>query len=120
MNYIRIHNEQVEAQLDVFIYDNDGFKVAYAPALDLMGYGKTVEEAKDSFEIVMEDFFEFGFKRGTLDEYLTKHGWTLDLQQDSFISPSAWIILQNNKQLQEIYSSDFQKQSIPFVHSYAC
>ena len=43
--------------LDVFIYENDGFKIAYAPALDLMGYGKTVDDAKSSFEVVAEDFF---------------------------------------------------------------
>ena len=52
--------------LDVFIYENDGCKIAYAPALDLMGYGKSVDDAKDSFEIVAEDFFETAVQRNTL------------------------------------------------------
>lgn len=57
-SYIKVSKGHVEAMLDVFIYENDGFKIAYAPALDLMGYGKTVDDAKSSFEIVAEDFLD--------------------------------------------------------------
>lgn len=119
-NYIRINKDGIDAQLDVFIYENDGFQIAYAPALDLMGYGKTVEDAKASFEVVIEDFFDFGIQRKTLDTYLKEHGWTKEAKAVEFKSPQAWIILQRNKQLQEIFSSDFQKQTVPFVHSFAC
>ena len=59
-NYITVHNGVVEAKLDVYIYKNDGFQIAYSPALDLMGYGKTIKDAKASFEVVIEDFFGFG------------------------------------------------------------
>ncbi len=31
--------------------------VAYSPALDLSGYGKTEEEARDSFNIVLKEYF---------------------------------------------------------------
>ena len=51
-SYIKIKKDKVEARLDVFIYENDGFMVAYAPALDLMGYGKTVEDAKASYSTI--------------------------------------------------------------------
>lgn len=119
-NYIRINNDGIDAQLDVFIYENDGFQIAYAPALDLMGYGKTVDDAKASFEVVIEDFFEFGIQRKTLDTYLKEHGWTKESKAVEFKSPQAWLILQKNKQLQEIFTSDFQKQTVPFVHSFAC
>lgn len=57
-SYIKVSKGHVEAMLDVFIYENDGFKIAYAPALDLMGYGKTVDDAKSSFEVVAEDFLD--------------------------------------------------------------
>lgn len=69
-SFIKVRKGNVEAKLDVFIYENDGFMVAYAPALDLMGYGKTVEDAKASFEVVVEDFFETTIKRKTLFEYM--------------------------------------------------
>ena len=73
-NYIKVTKGMVDAKLDVFIYENDGFKIAYAPALDLMGYGRTIEDAKASFEIVAEDFFETTIRLGTLRRYLEEHG----------------------------------------------
>lgn len=85
-----------------------------------MGYGKTVEDAKASFEVVIEDFFESGIQRDTLDTYLLRHGWTKGAKTAEFKSPQVWLILQRNKQLQEIFSSDFQKQTVPFAHSFAC
>lgn len=117
-NYIKITKDGIDANLDVFIYENDGFQIAYAPALDLMGYGKTIEDAKASFEIVIEDFFECGIQRKTLNTYLKEHGWTNEAKKVEFKSPQVWIILQRNKQLQEIFSSDFQKQTVPFTHSF--
>ena len=69
-NYIKIKNGGIDARLDVFFYENDGFMIAFAPALDLMGYGKTIDDAKASFEIVIEDFFDYSMENNTLNEYL--------------------------------------------------
>gem|GEM_PF-1268150 len=33
--------------------------IAYSPALDLSGYGKTEEEARDSFNIVLKGHFDY-------------------------------------------------------------
>lgn len=111
-NFIKVNKCKVEAKLDVFIYENDGFKIAYAPALDLMGYGKTVEDAKASFEIVVEDFFETTLQMKTLAEYLKQHGWTKEARKVEFLSPQDWNIFEN-PQLQDIFSNDFQKQTMP-------
>lgn len=113
-SFIKVRKGNVEAKLDVFIYENDGFMVAYAPSLDLMGYGKTVEDAKASFEIVVEDFFETTIKMNTLTRYLKEHGWTKESRKVEFVSPLALNILEANKQLQDIFSTDFQKQSLPY------
>lgn len=118
-SFIKVRKGNVEAKLDVFIYENDGFMVAYAPALDLMGYGKTVEDAKASFEVVVEDFFETTIKLKTLAKYLQEHGWTKESRKVEFISPLALNILEANKQLQEIFSTDFQKQSLPYNYAIA-
>lgn len=119
-DFIRIQGGSVEAKLSVFIYDNDGFKVAYAPALDLMGYGKTEEAAKESFEVVIEDFFETAFERRTLSAYLASHGWSAKKLHKEYLSPKVANLLEQNEQLQEIFATDFQKQSMPFRHSFAC
>ena len=73
-NYIKVKDGGIDARLDVFFYENDGFMIAFAPALDLMGYGKTVDDAKASFEIVIEDFFEYSLENNTLIKYLEKMG----------------------------------------------
>ena len=111
-NYIKVSKSNVEAKLDVFIYENDGCQIAYAPALDLMGYGRTVDEAKASFEVVVEDFFETSIQMKTLAEYLKQHGWVKEARKVEFLSPQGWNILEN-QQLQDIFSTDFQKQTMP-------
>ena len=117
-NYIRVTKGKVDAKLDVFIYENDGFKIAYAPSLDLMGYGKTIDDAKASFEIVAEDFFETTIQLGTLKHYLEEHGWRKEARKVEFLSPHAWNI-QENKQLQDIFALDFEKQTVPVKYAYA-
>lgn len=117
-NYIKVTKGKVDAKLDVFIYENDGFKIAYAPALDLMGYGKTIEDAKASFEIVSEDFFETTIQRGTLKQYLEEHGWSKEARKVEFLSPVAWDI-RDNKQLQDIFALDFEKQTVPVNYAIA-
>lgn len=104
-NYIRVQKGNVEAVLDVFIYENDGFQVVYAPALDLMGYGKTEEDAKSSFDIVAEDFFEYTIVNNTLGEYLTKHGWVARKTSARFVPPQTEVLLEHNKTLRESQAS---------------
>ena len=117
-NFIKVSKGHIEAMLDVFIYENDGFKVAYAPALDLMGYGKTVDDAKSSFEIVAEDFFETAIQHNTLKTYLESHGWVKEARKVEFLSPQAWGI-EGNQQLQDIFSSDFDKRTVPVNYAIA-
>lgn len=117
-SYIKVSKGHVEAMLDVFIYENDGFKIAYAPALDLMGYGKTVDDAKSSFEIVAEDFLDTAIQHNTLKTYLESRGWIKEARKVEFLSPLAWGI-EDNQQLQDIFSSDFEKRTVPVNYAIA-
>lgn len=117
-NYIKVSKGHIEAMLDVFIYENDGFKIAYAPSLDLMGYGRTVDDAKSSFEVVAEDFFETAVQHKTLKEYLELHGWIKESRKIEFLSPLAWGI-EGNQLLQDIFSSDFEKRTVPVNYAFA-
>lgn len=120
-NFIKIHNGQIEARLDVYIYDNDGFKISYAPALDLMGYGKTEDDAKASFEVVLEDFFETAMEKGTLSAFLLSHGWNGKMAATEFVPPLPLSLMESNEQLQEIFLADsYRKQTVPFHHAFAC
>lgn len=70
MNRIDINTANIRVWLDVFSYKEDGVQMMYAPALDLCGYGATVDEAKQSFEVVVSEYLRFGLENGTLEEDL--------------------------------------------------
>lgn len=118
-NYINIHEGTIDAQLDVLIYEADGVTYAYAPALDLVGYGEDAERAKASFVVVIEDFFEYGLKRGTLEEDLRRHNWVKKQTRSEFSLPKAWMLFSTSKQMQSIYSGKFIKDNIPVSYA-AC
>jgi hypothetical protein len=76
-NKIMQSERTVSITLDVFITREDKYYVAYSPALEISGYGTTVRKAKESFGIEVKIFIEETYKRGTLEKYLLKKGWTL-------------------------------------------
>jgi len=56
--------------------DDKANHIVYSPHLDLSGYGKTDEEAKESFAIALEDFFDYTLKKKTLNKVLKDLGWS--------------------------------------------
>ncbi len=61
----------------VHFQDESKVHFIYSPHLDLTGYGNSVTEAKESFEIVFEDFVDYTIKKKTLAKVLTGLGWVL-------------------------------------------
>ncbi len=55
--------------------DENNVHFVYSPHLDLTGYGNSEEDAKSSFEIVLEDFIDYTSKKKTLHKVLTTLGW---------------------------------------------
>ena len=115
-NYIRIQDGRIDSRLDVMFYVEDGVTFAYAPALDLVGYGKNEDEAKDSFEIVIAEYFKFTTENNTLEADLRAHGWVAK-EEESFNSPLFVDILKKNKQLQNVVNNDYSKVSEQFSYT---
>ena len=67
----------IEAQVQVFLVKEGRYWVAVSPALRVTGYGKTEQEAMDSFKAEMDLFFEEAHEKGTLATLLIQYGWTL-------------------------------------------
>lgn len=66
----------VKVRLLLFSFrDENKVNFIYSPHLDLTGYGKNVMEAKESFNIVFEDFIDYTTKKKTLGTVLLKLGW---------------------------------------------
>ena len=111
MNRIDINTTSIKVLLDVFSYKEDGVQLMYAPALDLCGYGATVDEAKHSFEVVVSEYLRFGLENGTLRDDLLIHGWTSSAEMQEYESPDIMSIIRSNKQLQSVMRRNYRKVS---------
>ena len=86
--------------------DENKIHFIYSPHLDLTGYGNTMEEAKDSFSIVFEDFVDYTLKKETLSKVLTSLGWELkglEPRSKKILAPSIRSIITNNEYVSEIF-----------------
>lgn len=98
------------------MYEEDNIHYSYSPALDLMSYGKTPEEALESWEVVIEEYIRYGLNKNTLVKDLESHGWNIKKSQKRFQPPTFSWLLQNNDQLSEMYDKlDFHKTSRPIT-----
>lgn len=76
-NKIMQSDQEIIINLEVFIIKEDKYYTAYSPALEISGYGSSIEKAKSSFETEVKIFLDETNKRGTLEKYLLKNGWKL-------------------------------------------
>ncbi|MFC0876942.1 hypothetical protein ACE01N_10115 [Saccharicrinis sp. FJH2] len=76
-NIIKQTTNTLTVELYVEIHEEDGYFVAYCPALELSSYGTDEVTAKKRFEKEVEIFFVEASQKGTLEKYLLKMGWTL-------------------------------------------
>lgn len=120
MNRIDIDTTSIRIWLDVFSYKEDGVQMMYAPSLDLCGYGSTVEEAKQSFNVVVSEYFRFGLENGTLEADLRAHGWKPSSEMQEYESPDILSIMRSNKQLQSVMRKDYRKVSKRLSVPVAC
>jgi predicted RNase H-like HicB family nuclease len=67
----------IQANVSVFLMEEDGQWIACCPALEVSSYGDTEDEAKAAFEDALEIFLDETYTRGTLERELIRMGWTL-------------------------------------------
>ena len=96
--------------LPVVSYEEKELQVIYAPSIDLFGYGKTIDEAKNSFAVTLSEFIRYTTHKKTLEKVLKGLGWQIKKPQRHFIAPSLGYMLDENKQFREIFNTkDFRK-----------
>lgn len=86
--------------------DENKVHFIYSPHLDLTGYGNNKEEAKNSFEIVFEDFVDYTLKKKTLSKVLTDLGWVLKgsaKKPKKILAPSITSVIKDNEYVSEIF-----------------
>lgn len=72
------NNEIASFSVSLFLFHFVENKVhlIYCPHLDITGYGYTLKEAKDSFEVCFAEFLDYTTEKGTLAVELKRLGWT--------------------------------------------
>ena len=92
--------QTIEIEIDLIEFQEDGLYYMYTPALDLIGYGRTKEEAKKSWDIVMQEYFKYTMNKKTFIEDLENHGWSISKKHLN--PPSFTWLIQNNEQVSEV------------------
>jgi hypothetical protein len=78
----------------------------YSPHLDLTGYGNSIEDAKYSFEIALEDFIDYTLKKKTMGKVLKSLGWSIKgtvKRPKNVVAPSITTVIGKNEYVSEIF-----------------
>ena len=106
------NNLKIDTKLQLFSFLEDNCIVLYSPALDLCGYGMDEVEAKNSFNIVLEEFFKYITNKNTIILELQKLGWIIKggKKRPNLSAPDITHMLSTNKELSKIINTkDFKK-----------
>jgi hypothetical protein len=109
----KTHNSNIEVKVDLIEYEEDGIYYVYSPAFDLIGYGTNAIEARQSWETVLEEYFNYTLNKKSLIKDLEQRGWVIR-RKKQFKAPTFTWMLQNNEQLSDIYNNhNFHKITQP-------
>lgn len=97
--------ENVEFSVSIFLWEENSIFYVYSPALDLTGYGLTKEEARESFEIVLEEFIKYTHNKKTIFQELENLGWAVNKRKKRVISPDFEDLLSENEHFRHLYKS---------------
>ena len=112
MDRINVSKENISSQLAVFLFKEEDSYIAYSPALDLSGYGKTEEDARNSFNITLKEYFDYCVDKGTLYQDLVNHGW--NVKKNELETPRISFLITKNAELSNILEQkDFKKYNEP-------
>ncbi|MFY7665660.1 hypothetical protein [Flavobacterium sp.] len=95
----------VELSLSLFLWQEDNIFYVYAPALDLTGYGLSKEEARESFETVLEEFIVYTHNKKTIFTELENLGWAVNKKKRRVVSPDFEDMLAENEHFNQLFKS---------------
>ena len=90
----------IHISVDIVKFDEDGCRIIYCPALNVVGYGHSEEEAEHSFSITLHEFLDYAVEHDTLHQELESLGWKLTA--DKVKPPVMSDIISHNKELRRI------------------
>jgi hypothetical protein len=101
----------IHCKIPLISFQEEETFIVFCPALDLCGYGGTDDEANNSFQIILSEYFRYTEHKGTLAVDLKKHGWILKSSLRKGATPPAMSeLLQTNEDFNRIFNThEFKK-----------
>jgi len=99
---------RIEFRLPMITFEEEKIHFAYCPALDLTGYGNTPDEAKQSFEETLSEFFRYTINKDTFTSELTKLGWRV--KKSNMKAPTLKEMINANDYLADIFENKEYKK----------
>lgn len=90
----------VKVQLQVLLFVEDEIHYAYIPALDVIGYGQNEDEAKESLQISLSEFFKYTLNKNSFAVELKRLGW--QKTKTKYQAPEITEQVSSNEQLRDI------------------
>jgi hypothetical protein len=104
----------INVNLAMIAFEEDNCNVVYCPALDLSGYGKTENEARESFETTSSEFFSYTSHKKTFLNVLKEMGWSVKRKGKPMIPPTMQHLLERNDNFNRIFNNfSFRKFDQP-------
>lgn len=98
--------KSIELTIPIIVFEEGNSHIAYCPALDLSGYGNTEQEAYESFQVVLGEYFLYTTRKKTLADDLRKHGWLLKNAKAKHMKPPDLSnLLSSNKDFNRIFNN---------------
>jgi hypothetical protein len=109
MNNIQLKKGLAKLKLEIALFVEGDFHVAYAPALDLVGQGKSNREAIESLLNVIRITLDWAKENDTIHKLLLQHGWTLKEKPSPVYQPPVF----NSAQVKKNFSiSRFETKKV--------
>lgn len=100
---IGFEGKQHKIVLSLVEFKEDDVTIIYSPALDITGYGYSVEQAQESFEITLEEFVRYTHTNNTLEKALLELGWSVS--DEKLEAPKNSDLVQRNPMYSDIVNS---------------
>lgn len=115
-------NEKLQILVSLYEFQEKNMFYIYCAPLDLYGYGINEVDARNSFNIVLAEFFKYTINKKTFEKELTRLGWkiTKSRRKPAYVAPDIEKLLIDNEEFQDIlqnkdYKKTSQKIEIPVL-----
>jgi hypothetical protein len=90
-----------DRKVPVVLFQEDGIWFAHCAALEITGYGLAEQDAQESFEVMLKEFFRYASEQGTLRSDLARLGW----QVETRTPPPFETLISRDKTLKSLFDS---------------